>query len=57
MISFHSLEDGIVKNFLRDSVKNGFLKPLNAKPMLASEAELMANKRARSAKLRAAIKI
>jgi len=57
VISFHSLEDGIVKNFLRDSVKNGFLKPLNAKPMLASKAELMANKRARSAKLRAAIKI
>lgn len=54
VISFHSLEDRIVKNFLKDN-KN-LLNILTKKPMQASEDEKIINPRSRSAKLRAAIK-
>lgn len=53
-ISFHSLEDRIVKNFLK---KAKGLKILTKKPVAASPGEINTNPRARSAKLRAAIKI
>lgn len=54
VISFHSLEDRIVKRFLRGSEA---LRPLSKRPVEASEAEQAVNPRARSAKLRAAEKL
>lgn len=51
VISFHSLEDRIVKDFLR----RGFDLPFR-KPITASAEEIARNPRARSAKLRAGIK-
>jgi 16S rRNA (cytosine1402-N4)-methyltransferase len=48
-ISFHSLEDRIVKHRFRESEQ---LKVLTKKPIIASDAEADANPRARSAKLR-----
>ena len=55
VISFHSLEDRIVKNFIRDNEEQ--LQNLTKKPLEASLDELYDNNRARSAKLRAAKKI
>ena len=52
VISFHSLEDGIVKRFLR-KVKPE-LKELTSRPVVADQAERRANPRSRSAKLRVA---
>ncbi len=57
VISFHSLEDRIVKNFFRDMQKEGEAKLLNKKPITAGEKELKENPRARSAKLRVLEKI
>jgi 16S rRNA (cytosine1402-N4)-methyltransferase len=57
IISFHSLEDRIVKDALRDGVKRGFYRPLTKKPVTASEEEIDRNLRSRSAKLRAAEKV
>ena len=54
VISYHSLEDRIVKNFFRSAEK---LKVVTKKPVIADEAEINRNIRARSAKLRAAEKI
>lgn len=54
VISFHSLEDRIVKRFLRGSAT---LEPLTKRPVEASEEEQARNPRARSAKLRAAHKL
>ena len=54
IISFHSLEDRIVKNYFRDFKKVGKLKILTKKPIIASEEEMAVNPRSRSAKLRAA---
>lgn len=60
-ISFHSLEDRIIKHtFARLGAPEDsppFLKILTKKPVVASEEEVEANSRARSAKLRAAEKI
>ena len=56
VISFHSLEDRIVKNFLAEESKKGIIKILTKKPITASRDELGKNPRARSAKLRAAVK-
>ncbi len=50
-ISFHSLEDRIVKETFRDDER---LDVLTKRPLLAGEDELAGNRRARSAKLRAA---
>jgi len=50
IISFHSLEDRIVKNFFRDNEKNNKLKVLTKKPIIAQEEEVNRNQRARSAK-------
>jgi len=52
-ISYHSLEDGIVKRGFRDDPT---LQVLTRKPLTASDVERAANPRARSAKLRAAEK-
>lgn len=52
-VSYHSLEDRIVKNFFR---LNKDLKAVTKKPVTASESEIESNSRARSAKLRAAEK-
>ena len=56
VISFHSLEDRIVKNFYRDSSPEK-LKILTKKPIRPTPEEIKINPRARSAKLRAAIKL
>lgn len=53
VISFHSLEDRIVKRFFEEDPSLEILTP---KPVMAGEEELAANPRARSAKLRVAIK-
>lgn len=54
-ISFHSLEDGIVKHFFRDAARNNnpSVQILTKKVCTASEEELEENKSSRSAKLRA----
>ncbi|MEO1433384.1 MAG: 16S rRNA (cytosine(1402)-N(4))-methyltransferase RsmH [Cyanobacteria bacterium J06633_8] len=51
IISFHSLEDRIVKHTFKDS---SLLKVLTKKPIIAQEEEIANNPRARSAKLRIA---
>ena len=51
VISFHSLEDRLVKNAFRDDAR---LEGLTSKPLVASEREVAENPRARSAKLRVA---
>jgi 16S rRNA (cytosine1402-N4)-methyltransferase len=57
IISFHSLEDRIVKDSLREGAKQGYYKILTKKPVVATEEEVNQNPRSRSAKLRAAEKI
>jgi len=51
VISYHSLEDRVVKGVFRDDPS---LRRLTKKPLVASEAEVARNPRARAAKLRAA---
>ena len=69
VITYHSLEDRMVKNFIRTGDTGGKvekdiygntgaqLKPVNRKPILPTEEEISSNTRARSAKLRVAEKI
>ncbi|MGA9967970.1 MAG: 16S rRNA (cytosine(1402)-N(4))-methyltransferase RsmH [Terriglobales bacterium] len=57
IISFHSLEDRIVKDALREGVKQGHYELLTRKPVTAGEEEIDRNPRSRSAKLRAAKRI
>jgi 16S rRNA (cytosine1402-N4)-methyltransferase len=57
VISFHSLEDRIVKKFYKGKVRGGKAKLVNKKIILASGEELKINNRARSAKLRIIEKI
>ena len=52
VISFHSLEDRIVKKFYKLKEKEGEAKLVNKKVILANENEVKNNQRARSAKLR-----
>jgi 16S rRNA (cytosine1402-N4)-methyltransferase len=54
VISFHSLEDRMVKDAMRASARGGEYRLLTAKPVVPGEAETRLNPRARSAKLRAA---
>lgn len=66
VITYHSLEDRMVKNFMKagnirgEAVKDFYgnmsapLRPLNRKPVLPRESEIASNTRARSAKLRIA---
>ncbi|MGB9743360.1 MAG: 16S rRNA (cytosine(1402)-N(4))-methyltransferase RsmH [Minisyncoccales bacterium] len=55
IISFHSLEDRIVKNFLKEKQKQNILKIVNKKPISPNLEEIKINPRSRSAKLRTAI--
>jgi len=58
VISFHSLEDRLVKRFLKDQIESGYegkLRVITKKPVLGSEQDVN-NPRARSAKLRVAVK-
>ena len=58
VISFHSLEDRIVKDAFREgAMKDKYYRILAKKPVTASEEESDRNPRARSAKLRAAEKV
>lgn len=68
VITYHSLEDRLAKNFMRTGNFEGRvetdiygrastpLKPLNSKPVVADEAEVARNPRSRSAKLRVAVR-
>lgn len=69
IITYHSLEDRMVKNFMRTGTTDGELekdfygrswaplKPLTNKPIVPDDAEIERNPRSRSAKLRVAVKI
>ncbi len=56
-ISFHSLEDRIVKHFFKNKAKENLVEILTKKPIIAEEEEIKINPRSRSAKLRAIKKI
>ncbi len=57
VISFHSLEDRIVKNTFMKYEKEGFVKRITKKPIVPSAEEVKDNPRSRSAKLRIIEKI
>jgi 16S rRNA (cytosine1402-N4)-methyltransferase len=57
LISFHSLEDRLVKDAFREAGQAKILKVLTKKPVVAVEQEQLRNPRSRSAKMRAAEKI
>lgn len=59
LISFHSLEDRVVKHTLRDLARgdDAVIKVLTKHPVIAGDAEAAVNPRARSAKLRAAVRV
>ena len=69
IITYHSLEDRLVKNFMRSGnlsgeVERDFfgranvgIKPLTSKPIVPSDEEVERNPRSRSAKLRVAVKL
>lgn len=52
VVSFHSTEDRIVKNFMRDRKKEGEAILVTKKPITANREEVKENPRSRSAKLR-----
>ncbi len=57
LISFHSLEDRLVKDAFREARRKNIFEVLTKKPIVAGEEEEMRNSRSRSAKMRAAEKI
>jgi 16S rRNA (cytosine1402-N4)-methyltransferase len=57
LISFHSLEDRLVKDAFREAGRAKVFEVLTKKPVVADEQEQMRNPRSRSAKMRAAEKI
>ncbi len=57
IITFHSLEDALVKSFFREMAKMGKAKIITKKPIVSSAAEVAQNPSARSAKLRVIEKI
>lgn len=56
-ISYHSLEDRVVKHFLKDASKEGLVRIITKKPLCPSHEEARTNPSSRSAKLRGAEKI
>ncbi|MGA3133222.1 MAG: 16S rRNA (cytosine(1402)-N(4))-methyltransferase RsmH [Terracidiphilus sp.] len=54
VICFHSLEDRIAKDSIREGAQKGIWEVLTRKPVTAGEEEMDRNPRSRSAKLRAA---
>lgn len=56
-ISFHSLEDRIVKDVFRDGKAAGIWQVLTPRPVTAAQEEIRENPRSRSAKLRAAERV
>lgn len=52
VISFHSLEDRIVKNFFKQEAQKGTIMILTKKPLVPTQTEIKTNPRSRSAKLR-----
>lgn len=52
-ISYHSLEDRLIKNFMKSAQKQGSLKVLTKKPITPDKDEIKRNPSSRSAKLRA----
>jgi len=57
VISFHSLEDRVVKHFFKSKAKEGLFKILTKKPVRSQKEEVEVNPRSRSAKLRAGEKV
>lgn len=57
VISYHSLEDRIVKGFMVDSSKKGLLRIITKKPITPCPEEISSNPSSRSAKLRAGVRI
>ncbi len=57
VISYHSLEDRIVKNKFKEAKAGGILELIYKKPLIPGEAEMEENPRSRSAKLRLAKKV
>ena len=57
IISYHSMEDRMVKHKFKDLKINKELKVLTKKPLIPSEKEILDNKRSRSAKMRVGEKI
>lgn len=57
VISYHSLEDRIVKNFMRDSEREGLLRIVTKKPLVPRYEEVFSNPASRSAKLRGGEKL
>ena len=57
MISFHSLEDRLVKDAFREAGRSKIFTVLTKKPVVAAEQEQLRNPRSRSAKMRAAQKV
>ena len=56
IISFHSLEDRLVKNNFKQNANAGIYRILTKKPIVPTREQVLENRRARSAKLRIAQK-
>jgi 16S rRNA (cytosine1402-N4)-methyltransferase len=57
VISYHSLEDRIVKHFIREQAQQMLIRPLTKKPLVPDYDEIRQNPSSRSAKLRGAEKL
>ena len=57
VISYHSLEDRVVKHFIKERARDGIVKQLLKKPLVPAIDEIRANLSSRSAKLRGAEKL
>lgn len=57
VISYHSLEDRVVKNFMKEAEKKGIIKVITRKPLTPQREEVISNPASRSAKLRGGARI